>query len=252
MLSRVVDGAAAPMHATVGPPEEWIIRRDDTGAANSEGPISDLPGNVLRGLFSGLSRKELVYLSERMSIRSFPKNSVILSENEPTHALYVIANGNVKITKVDLEGNEVIIAILSRGDYFGEAGLIQDEVWPGTVTAKDKCQVFVFKRDDLHSVLMRNSQFAMNVLKGLIKRLGQAYCKIASLALNDVYGRIVQLLVDLASESPEGIHIIDEPMTQQEIANMIGSSREMVSRIMRELVKGGYISIKNKRTTILK
>lgn len=279
MLSRFANGATAAVHVTDGLPEDWIIRGDATGAVarikdsiiagflsnghfytreeasgtvGNEDHLSDLPARFLRELFSGLNREELVYLSERMTIRSFPKNTVILSEDEPAHALYVITDGRVKITKVDTEGKEVIIAMLSRGDYFGEAGLIDNEVWPGNVIAKEKCEIRVFRKNDLHPILMRNPQLAMSIVKGLINRLRDAYVKIASLALKDVYGRIVQLLLDLASESAEGHRIIDEPLTQQEIASMIGSSREMVSRIIGELVKGGYISIDNKRITILK
>jgi len=143
----------------------------------------------------------------------------------------------------------VIIALLSSGDFFGEMSLIDEQPRSTNAVTKESSELIIFKRDDILPILAQNHRFAMNLMKVFTKRLREANGKIASLALLDVYGRIAQLFNDLADHK-DGRCVIEDPLTQQDIANIIGASREMVCRILKDLVTGGYIQIEKRVITI--
>ncbi len=202
-------------------------------------------------LFACLSKEEIAFLSNRIIKRTFPKNTTILYEEDDTTALHLISKGSVKVTKRHEEGKEVVIALLFAGDYFGEMALIDAAPRSTNIVTRECCEIYILKRKDLLPIMMANSQLAFNVMRMLTKRLREASRKIANLAFMDVYGRVVQLFLDLAKPSNDAL-VIEEPLTQQDIANMVGSSREMISRILKELVAGQYIEIVNKNVIIKK
>lgn len=210
-----------------------------------------LPSNVFNELFSCLSAAELAYLTSRMVKRTYPKNALIIYEEDLTNALYIIQTGKVKITKMHENGREVIIALLSDGDFFGEMSLIDDEPRSTNAVTKERAELLILKREDFLPILAQNSRLALNLMRVFSKRLREATGKIASLALMDVYGRIVQLFNELARHK-NGKRVIEDPLTQQDIANSIGASREMVCRILKDLVTGGYIQIDHRVVTIKK
>ena len=201
-------------------------------------------------LFSCLIDSELTAIEKVAVKKTFPKNTILLSEGDSTDALYVICEGKVKVTIDDNEGKELILSILGTGEYFGEMALLDDEPRSASVTTKETTQLLIISKNDFMGFFSSNP-IALNLLKDLIKRLREANKKIESLGLLDVYGRVSRILNQFA-KSQEGKMVIEEKLTHQEIANMIGSSREMVSIILKELSNGGYITIDKKLITINK
>ena len=201
-------------------------------------------------LFSSLTDSELTAIEKVAVKKTFPKNTILLSEGDSTDALYVICEGKVKVTIDDNEGKELILSILGTGEYFGEMALLDDEPRSASVTTKETTQLLIISKNDFMGFFSSNP-IALNLLKDLIKRLREANKKIESLGLLDVYGRVARILNQFA-KSQEGKMVIEEKLTHQEIANMIGSSREMVSIILKELSNGGYITIDKKLITINK
>ena len=201
-------------------------------------------------LFSSLTDSELTAIEKVAVKKTFPKNTILLSAGDSTDALYVICEGKVKVTIDDNEGKELILSILGTGEYFGEMALLDDEPRSASVTTKETTQLLIISKNDFMGFFSSNP-IALNLLKDLIKRLREANKKIESLGLLDVYGRVARILNQFA-KSQAGKMVIEEKLTHQEIANMIGSSREMVSLILKELSNGEYITIDKKLITINK
>ncbi len=201
-------------------------------------------------LFSGLEQDELEALAQARVVRKFPRNATIINDGDTTNAVYIINKGKVKVCKTSEAGKEVVIAVLDEGEHFGEMSLIDDKPRSASIVTKDACEFTVINKADFDRILIANPSLAMTVMRGLCERLRAADRSIESLALMDVYGRIARVLLDMAEENDDGELTIDEPLTHKDIAQMVGSSREMVSRIFKDLVSGGYISVEQKRITI--
>lgn len=199
-------------------------------------------------LFSSLNDQELDALSKVAVKKTFPKNTILFSEGDRSDSLYVICSGKIKVTINDREGNEVILAMLGPGEYFGEMALLDSGPRSACAITKEPTQLLIFSKNDFMDIFSSNP-IAFNLLKGLIKRLREANKKIEGLALLDVYGRVARLLIQLAKPQNQKM-VIEDKLTHQEIANMVGSSREMVSIILKELSSGGYITIDKKLITI--
>ena len=181
--------------------------------------------------------------------RSYPRNNVILSAGEQSSAFYLIISGRVKVIIGDEEGREVILALLGAGDYFGEMALLDDEPRSATVVTMEDCQLAVVSRQEFEQALSLRPDITTRIVLGLSKRLREANRKIESLALMDVYGRVAGTLLQLARPR-DGKLVVTERLTHQEIASMVGASREMVSRILRDLTLGGYISVEDKHIVL--
>jgi CRP-like cAMP-binding protein len=199
-------------------------------------------------LFSDLAEAELVRFAEVTREREYPKNSVILFEDDPGDALYIVSSGQVKVVLIGEDGREVILSVLGEGDFFGEMSLIDDEPRSAHVIAMKDSQLLVLRRDDFQSQLEHHPKIAFKLLRVLVQRLRRADEKIGGLVLLDVNGRVARLLLDLAEES--GGPRITRKLTHHTIAQMIGSSRETVSRAMRELVEKGCIEVNRREITI--
>ncbi|HLS86813.1 MAG TPA: cyclic nucleotide-binding domain-containing protein, partial [Burkholderiales bacterium] len=155
----------------------------------------------------------------------------------------IVLSGRLKVMMSDAEGKEVILSILGPGEFFGEMGLIDDSPRSATVIAIEPCELLAIAKRDFKKCLAENSEMAMAVMRGLVRRLREADRKIGSLALLDVYGRVARLLLDM-SENVEGEKVVTKRLPKQDIAKMIGASREMVSRVMKDLQMGGYIEVR--------
>ena len=201
-------------------------------------------------LFSGLLSGELDEIAAITSKRSFPKNNVIINEGDETDSLYLIISGKVKVVLSDEDGKEITISILEPNDYFGELALIDDEPRSARVVTMEQSQFCVINQSDFNRVLDNNPSLVRNLLKGLSKRLREANKNIESLALMDVYGRVARTLLQFAKPEEDGSKVIREKLTQKDIASMVGASREMVSRIFKDLTAGGYITVESGKITI--
>ena len=199
-------------------------------------------------LFSDLAEVELARFAEALREREYPKNSVILFEDDPGDALYVVSSGQVKVVLIGEDGREVILSVLTDGDFFGEMSLIDDEPRSAHVIAMKDSQLLVLRREDFQAQLEAQPKIALKLLRVLVQRLRRADEKIGGLVLLDVNGRVARLLLDMADEG--GGPKITRRLTHHTIAQMIGSSRETVSRAMRELVDRGLIDVTRREISI--
>jgi CRP/FNR family cyclic AMP-dependent transcriptional regulator len=191
-------------------------------------------------LFSGLTDSQIERLAAGSVRRSFPKGRTIVAEGEPSQSLYVLLSGRAKVQRSDTEGKEVILAVLGPGECFGEMSLIDDAPRSASVITLESCDFMSINKESFKSMLASSPEICMRIMKGLVKRLREADKKIETLALLDVYGRVARVLLDF-SEEVGNDRIVKTKLPRQEIAKMIGASREMVSRVMKGLEVEGYI-----------
>jgi len=199
-------------------------------------------------LFSQLREGDLSQIAQAARERSYPKNSVIVFEDDPGDALYMVISGQVKVVLTAEDGREVILSVRDRGDFFGEMGLIDDEPRSAHVIAMEDSRLLVLRREDFQRCLAEIPEIAIGLLRALVGRLRQADEKIGGLVLLDVPGRVASLILDMADEN-DGIHVTKR-ITHHMIAQMIGSSRETVSRTMRGMVDQDLIEASRKRISI--
>lgn len=196
-------------------------------------------------LFSVLPEGQLSLLTSVVSRKSYPRNSKIITAGELTDSLYVIISGRLKVLMSDDEGREVILAILDSNDFFGEMGLLDDSPRSASVIALEAWELLILSKREFKKCLSENFELSLAVMRGLVKRLREADEKIGSLALMDVYGRVARLLLEM-SETIDGQKVVIKKLAKQDIAKMIGASREMVSRVMKDLQVGGYIEVRGR------
>ncbi|MEK6245746.1 MAG: cyclic nucleotide-binding domain-containing protein [Pseudomonadota bacterium] len=175
--------------------------------------------------------------------RSAPRASVIMAAGDPIDSLYIVISGRLKVMMGDAEGKEVILSLIGPGEFFGEMGLIDDSPRSASVVTIESCELLSITKRDFNKCLAENFEMSMAVMRGLVRRLREADRKIGSLALLDVYGRVAHLLLDM-SEDVNGQKMVTKRLSKQDIAKMIGASREMVSRVMKDLQMGGYIEVR--------
>ena len=200
-------------------------------------------------LFAGLDEEQLKVLARMMVRTSFSRNATIIGAGDPTDSLYIVINGRLKVLMSDEQGREVILSLLGPGEFFGEMGLLDDSPRSASVVTREPCDLLSISKADFKRSLAENSDLSLMVMRGLVKRLREADRKIGSLALMDVYGRVARLLLEMA-EDIEGEKVIVKKLSKQDIAKMIGASREMVSRVMKDLQLGGYIEVRGRSVVL--
>jgi len=208
-------------------------------------PATTVSTAVLKSvpLFVSFPDEQLRALATLVTRRSAPRGSLIMAAGDATESLYVVVSGRLKVMMGDAEGKEVILSLIGPGEFFGEMGLIDDSPRSASVIAIEPCELLSLSRRDFKKCMTENFDMTMAVMKGLVRRLREADRKIGSLALLDVYGRVARLLIDM-SENVNGEKIVTKRLPKQDIAKMIGASREMVSRVMKDLQMGGYIEMR--------
>jgi len=201
-------------------------------------------------LFNGLSAEELDALYASSSSRSFPKNTVVIHENDPADSLFIIENGRVKVYCSDKNGKEFIMNTQGEGDYFGELALLDDSSRSASVRTVEKSTFCIVYKDDFNRVLEEHPNIARKLIANLAQRVRKLTADVKSLALQDVYGRVANVLMDLAEPRGDGSMFIPEKLTQQDIADRVGASREMVARILKDLTIGDYIRFEGRHIII--
>jgi CRP/FNR family cyclic AMP-dependent transcriptional regulator len=199
-------------------------------------------------MFSGLQRDELLKFAELTRERTYPKGSVILFQGDPGDSLYVLRQGRAKVVLIGEDGREVILGVLEPGAHFGELALIDVQPRSAHVIAMEESQLLILRREDFRRRVEANPPVAWALLTELSRRLRRADQKIGGLVLLDVPGRISRLLLDLSAESDSAT--IEKPLTHQTIAQMIGASRETVSRAMRDFQERGLITVERRQISI--
>ena len=189
-------------------------------------------------LFSDLEEAELQTLSSKAVIRHYPRNTIIISEGDVSDSLYCILSGRVKVFLNNEVGKEVILNNQGAGDYFGEMALLDAGPRSASVMTLEDSKISVISKVDFDEFLDQHKEASRKIMCGLVKRLRALTDNVRSLALMDVYGRVARVLLELAVKEGDTL-VIKEGLTQQDIANRVGASREMVSRILKELRTGG-------------
>lgn len=200
-------------------------------------------------IFATMSDDELAKIVKLSSRKVYPKETVIFFEDDEGDALFILISGKVKIAKISDEGKEIILAVLGPGDFFGDMSLLDGEPRSATVIALDNTEVTSIRRSEFFSLLTENPKLTIQLLEVLSMRLREANRKIGNLALLDVYGRLARMLMDFARlegrKLQDGRIAFRRP-THQAIANMIGTSRETVTRTLGDLHRRGYVEISGK------
>ena len=201
-------------------------------------------------LFAGLSEDQLHALAERTLPRSFPKNAIVVNEGDLSDSLYLILSGKVKVYLGDESGKELILDIKGPGQYFGEM-VLDEQARSATVMTLEPSQFATLARAEFIAVLRQHPDISLKVIRNLIHVARGLNENVRSLALLDVYGRVARVLMELAVEQ-DGKLVIPEKLTQKDLANRVGASREMINRILRDLSQGGYVTVDGGRITINK
>ncbi len=203
-------------------------------------------------LFSILTESQANAVADAVIKRRFKRGEMIVEQGKKSNALFILLNGRARVVTADSRGREVILATLQPGDHIGEMSLIDNESHSATVRAEVQTDVLMLGRLEFARCLPENSSMAYAVMRGLVQRLRHADRKIESLALMDVYGRVARALLEFASQTPEGELLIRERISRQDIAKMVGASREMVSRVMKDLEERGFIETQENGAILVK
>ncbi len=203
-------------------------------------------------LFSMLTDAQAVLVADAVVKRRFRRGELIVEQGKKSNALYILLSGRARVVNADRRGREVILATLQPGDHIGEMSLIDNEPHSATVRAEVQTDVLMLGQLEFARCLPENSTMAYAVMRGLVQRLRHADRKIESLALMDVYGRVARSLLEFASdEGPHGL-VIREKISRQDIAKMVGASREMVSRVMKDLEERALIESQQDGSILIK
>jgi CRP/FNR family cyclic AMP-dependent transcriptional regulator len=203
-------------------------------------------------LFSELEEEQILAISGLIKKRTAPKNTLIIQEGDTSDSLFIIKEGKVNVTLSNDQGKEIILSTLTKGAHFGELSLLDDDPRSSNVIAVEKCEFLILHKHDFISLMKQHPSIAFGIIKYLCRQVRSITQTAERLALMDVYQRLVNLLTDMARPNEAGKLVIETPLTHKEIAMRVGSSREMISRIMSELEKGQYLSSENKKITVHK
>jgi CRP/FNR family cyclic AMP-dependent transcriptional regulator len=203
----------------------------------------------LDNVFS-LPPDELQELTKKAVIRKLPRQALVVSEGDRTDSLYIILSGKVKVFVADEEGHQLTLRTQGPGDYFGEM-VLDEGPRSASVMTLEPSSFAVVSREIFAQFVAAHPEFTVRLIKKLIHFTRALTNNVRSLALLDVYGRVARLLLELAEER-DGKRVIPEKLTQREIANRVGASREMIGLILRDLSIGGYISVSGRQITINK
>ena len=182
--------------------------------------------------------------------RSFPAHAILINEGDTTDSLYIVLSGRVKVYASSDDGRELVLTEYGPGGYFGELS-IDGERRSASIKAIEPCTCRVVQGSQLRQFLADNPDFAFHLTRKLIRMVRRLTEQVRSIALQDVYGRMVRVLTELSV--PVGDErVLRHKLTQKDIADRVGSSREMVNRVMKELTAGGYVAQRDGRMVILK
>src|SRR6266702_8943365 len=183
-------------------------------------------------------------------VRAYPKNTIIINEGETADSLFIVLSGRMKVYASNAAGREVVIAFHGPGEYVGEMSL-DGSPRSASVMTMEPTSCAIVTRANFRQFVLAHPEFALHLVEKLIQRVRITTETVKSLALSDVYSRLVRLIMALAIER-DGSLVVPEKLTQQDIAERIGASRDMISRLLKDLVAGGYLAIHDRTITILK
>jgi len=201
-------------------------------------------------LLSTLSEPQLLLLTRVVRRQAVARGVTVVASGDVATCLYVLLSGQAQVVLRAARKGEVILAILRPGDYFGEMALLDDRPRSASVVTREPCELLTLDKTDFARCLRENGGLAMAVARGLVARLRDADNRIANLALLDVYGRVAKLLMQIADDV-SGAPTITTRLSKNDIAKMVGASRESVSRVINDLQKRGYLEL-NRNSIVLR
>lgn len=199
-------------------------------------------------LFSQIPADCLAKLEQVSTLRKYPKNSILFMEGDDTGQLYIVQSGLVCVYTDDDDGRQLVLNYMSEGDYFGELSLLDKQPRSASARVTEDSQLLTISREAFRSFLQEHPALYDMLIVELVSRIRDLTSNVKDMALLDVYGRVAHTLERLCQDTSDSA----PKLTHQSIANMVGASREMVSRVMKELVIGGYIEMDCKKIRILK
>jgi CRP-like cAMP-binding protein len=202
-------------------------------------------------LFSLLTNEQAQGIADSVVKRRYRRGEVIVEHGRKSNALFILLTGRARVLTADVRGREVILAVLQSGDYVGEMSLIDNEPHSATVRAEIQTDMLILGRPEFARCLPENSSLSYAILRGLVQRLRSADRQIESLALLDVYGRVARSLLEMSEQVGE-LKIIRNKVSRQDLAKVVGASREMVSRVMKDLEVRGMIETQDNGSVVLK
>lgn len=202
-------------------------------------------------LFSMLTNEQARAVADGVVKRRYRRGELVVEQGKKSNALFIMLNGRARVLTADTRGREVILAVLEAGDYVGEMSLIDNQPHSASVRCEVQCDMLILGRAEFARCLPENSSLSYAIMRGLVTRLRSADRQIESLALLDVYGRVARTLLDMA-EDVEGEKIIRGKVSRQDMAKIVGASREMVSRVMKDLEERGVIETLESGAVLLK
>lgn len=191
-------------------------------------------------LFHGLPDDVLATVARVAMMRRIPRGQTVVNAGDRSDYVYFVLTGSLKVVVSDEDGREVILSILGQGELFGEMGMFDEQPRSASVIAVVASDLVMISKNEFRQIMQDNFDIAWRIMCNLAERLRNADRKIESLALMDVYGRVARLLIDM-SEDVDGQTVVVRKISKQDIAKMIGASREMVSRVMKDLGQQGLI-----------
>ena len=203
-------------------------------------------------LFSTLTQAQAEAVADSVVKRRFKRGECIVEQGKKSNCLAIVLTGRARVVTTDTRGREVILATMNPGEYVGELSLIDNQPHSATVKAEVQTDVLILGRTEFARCLPENTSMAYAVMKGLVQRLRHADRKIESLALMDVYGRVARALLEFARPDKAGQLVGKARVSRQDVAKLIGASREMVSRVMKDLEDRGFIELAEDGSTVIK
>ena len=205
-------------------------------------------------LFSELVDDDLRAISKVTVKQNFRKDNMVLIEEEVGSTMFIILDGRVKISRISDEGREVILSIMSEGDFFGEMSILDGQARSANVITLEDSSILIIHREDFLQMMHDYPQIAINLLKELAHRLRRSDSQIKSLSLQNATGKVASTLLRIADDSGK-IHLgqveIPKLPPQQDLANMAGTSRETISRVLKSLSEKGYLRKEGNKLIIL-
>lgn len=197
-----------------------------------------------------LQEQDLALLSRHAAQQTYPKNAVIINEGDDNDLIYIIRVGRVKVFVSDGNGRDVVLNVHGPGEYFGEM-VLDEGPRSASVMTLEPARLLLISKVDFRRIVLAHPDFTMRFIGRLMHRVRALTQNVRNLALLDVYGRVARLLLEIAVEQ-DGRLVIPHKLTQKNIAERVGASREMVSRVLKDLTVGGYIKVETKRIIIMR
>jgi CRP/FNR family transcriptional regulator/CRP/FNR family cyclic AMP-dependent transcriptional regulator len=224
-----------------------MVVRGSLGAGQDFALLQSVP------FLSNLPAEDLAFLASGVRRRSFRRNEVVFHRDDPGTMLYVIRSGRVKISLQNEEGSEVTLALLGPGDFFGEMALLDDMPRSATATAQESTEVVTLGRDQFLSAVAQHPQIAAQVMAALSARLRNADQMIEDIVTRDISARLARKLVEIAEQHgtpvSDGIEV-QAHLTQQDLASMVGATRESVNKVLRAYIVKGWVTSDGHRMVI--